>query len=252
VRVHAATHKTAGGTATAYTPVAVMAGSALALIEIPKIGVKDAVVEGTTDDDLRKGPGHYAGSAQPGQLGNVAIAGHRTTYGAPFGRLNELQVNDEIFVTTGAGRFRYVVSKAPFVVLPTQREVVAPTKDAELTLTTCHPRYQASHRLIVQARLEPLKGSPLPATTPASAQSANPAVVVSRVVKADATVTGFHLAAAPASLLWGLLLLAGWLLVTRASRQWSRQSAWILATPVLLVILFEFFLTINHFLPSYV
>ena len=82
----------------------------MAKIEIPRIGVDWIVVEGVDVADLRKGPGHYPGTALPGVRGNVAIAGHRTTYGAPFQDINELDPGDEIILTTVTGRYVYRVT----------------------------------------------------------------------------------------------------------------------------------------------
>src|SRR6202043_1570314 len=78
-------------------------GTVVAEIQIPAIGVNQYVVEGTTESDLSKGPGHYIGTAMPGQAGNVAIAGHRTTNGAPFNRLDELKLGGPIDITTTSG-----------------------------------------------------------------------------------------------------------------------------------------------------
>ncbi len=130
-------------------------GDAIARIEIPSIGVDAVVVAGVEPDDLKKGPGHYEGTPMPGQLGNSAIAGHRTTYGQPFYRLDEVAVGDEIVLTTVQGRFVYRASGSE-VVEPEQSEVVATTDPtvATLTLTTCTPRYTASQRLVVHADLD--------------------------------------------------------------------------------------------------
>jgi len=129
-------------------------GDVLAHLVIPKIGVDTYVVEGTNDGDLRKGPGHYAATPLPGQVGNSSIAGHRTTYGAPFGELDSVEVGDVIQVTTLQGNFEYRVYDK-FVVSPNASEVLEPdpTKPAILTLTTCHPRYSAAERLIVKGEL---------------------------------------------------------------------------------------------------
>src|SRR5207302_2511071 len=99
----------------------------------------------------------------PGQPGNAAIAGHRTTYGAPFFNLNELQPGDPIFVTTRQGRFRYEVRETR-TVSPSQLSVLNPTPDNRLTLTTCNPRFSASQRLVVVSQLigEAAEPSPPP------------------------------------------------------------------------------------------
>src|SRR5437764_1118778 len=103
-------------------------GEALAIIRIPKISIEKAVVQGVSLDALKKGPGHYPDTPQPGQPGNAAIAGHRTTYGAPFFSLNELQAGDPIFVTTAQGAFEYDVLDSR-VVSPSETSVLKPSKD---------------------------------------------------------------------------------------------------------------------------
>jgi sortase A len=129
-------------------------GSGIAIIEAPKIGLHSVVVEGISVQDLRKGPGHFPSSAMPGGSGNVVISGHRTTYGAPFSRLNELTSGDLIQLVTIRGTFDYQVTQQR-IVAPTEVSVVAPTTDSRLTLTTCYPKFSASQRLIVVATLLP-------------------------------------------------------------------------------------------------
>ena len=142
-------------------PVLVDEGDPVAVIDIPSLGITKYVVAGVAASDLKKGPGHYPMTPQPGHLGNVAIAGHRTTYGEPFRDLDELQNGDDIVVTDVAGRkFFYRVTDA-FVVQPEDAWVVAtsdPTR-ALLTLTTCHPEFSAKQRLIVTAELDTARSS---------------------------------------------------------------------------------------------
>lgn len=131
-------------------------GDPLTRIEIPKIDVDTMVVEGTSLAALRAGAGHYPETPLPGEQGNVAIAGHRTTYGRPFNRLDEMQPGDKIILTTPIGRHVYEVLAAPSVVLPTDWDMVVedyPPKGAFLTLTTCHPEGSATHRIVVRAKL---------------------------------------------------------------------------------------------------
>jgi sortase A len=127
-------------------------GSAIAIIKIPRTGTEKAVVQGVGVEDLKKGPGHYPNTPMPGQAGNAAIAGHRTTYGAPFYNLDELKPNDPILVTTLQGSFRYEVIETE-IVRPSQVDVLDNTDDNRLTLTTCHPRFAASQRMVVTAKL---------------------------------------------------------------------------------------------------
>jgi sortase A len=98
------------------------------------------------------GPGHHPGTALPGQLGNAAIAGHRTTYGHPFYNLDSVHPGDTIDITTPQGTFVYKTFST-IVVAPTDVAVLKPTADPELTLTTCNPRYSAATRMIMRARL---------------------------------------------------------------------------------------------------
>ncbi|MEZ5235043.1 MAG: class E sortase [Acidimicrobiales bacterium] len=132
-------------------------GEPVARIVIPDIGVDKVVVEGVEVEDLRKGPGHFPDTPLPGQAGNAAIAGHRTTYGAPFGDIDQLEIGDEIRVTTVQGEFVYTVAGQE-IVQPEQVEVVGPFGDNRLTLTACHPKFSAAQRIIVWAELQ---GSPV-------------------------------------------------------------------------------------------
>lgn len=128
-------------------------GEAVAAIRAPSIGLDAVVVHGVGADELRIGPGHFPGSPMPGQAGNAAIAGHRTTYGAPFGDLDRLAPGDEITITSVLGTAVYRVDRPPFVVRPDQVEVLDDFGDDRLTLTTCNPKYSAAERLIVTATL---------------------------------------------------------------------------------------------------
>jgi sortase A len=164
-------------------PPAIELGSGLAVLRIPRLGAwnDDApvVVEGVTTAQLERGPGHIPGTALPGEIGNVVLSGHRTTYGAPFARLDELRPGDAVVVETKDTWFTYSVTGAR-IVAPTAVEVTwpvpgergaAPTK-ALLTMTTCHPRYSARQRLIVSAELtasQPKSGGP-----PAALQTSAP------------------------------------------------------------------------------
>ncbi|HUA96137.1 MAG TPA: class E sortase [Acidimicrobiales bacterium] len=144
-------------------------GDPVGVLQIPKIGLDKVIVEGTSTSDLQQGPGHYPGTPLPGEAGNAGIAGHRTTYGAPFYNLNELTTGDLIEVTTVQGTFYYRVTGSQ-VVSPDDVAVVAATTTPELTLTTCNPRFSASTRLVVHADLS---GPPAPtiATPPPPAKT---------------------------------------------------------------------------------
>lgn len=138
----------------AYLDRKVGIGDSLTRIIIPDIDVDVVVVEGTTASALRAGAGHYPATPLPCEIGNVSIAGHRTTYGRPFHNLDLLETGSRITLETPIGSCTYEVSTEPFVVLPTQVEVLANTPDeATLTLTTCNPKGSARQRLIVKAKL---------------------------------------------------------------------------------------------------
>ncbi len=110
------------------------------------------VVEGTDAGDLRKGPGHYPGTPLPGQRGTVAIAGHRTTYGAPFRKIDKVRPGDEIVVVMPYGRFTYRVERTR-IVPPTAVWVTQRVSYDRLILSACHPLYSAAKRIVVFAKL---------------------------------------------------------------------------------------------------
>ena len=127
-------------------------GDAIGRIEIPTIGVRDYVVEGTDLENLRKGPGHYPDTPLPGDRGTVAIAGHRTTYGAPFRRIDELDRGQEIAVDMPYGRYVYRVERTK-IVEPTELSVLDRVLHDRLVLSACHPLYSAAQRVVVFSRL---------------------------------------------------------------------------------------------------
>jgi sortase A len=249
-------------------PPPVPTGEAVAIIKIPRIGVEKAVVEGVGVPDLKKGPGHYPGTPLPGQPGNAAIAGHRTTYGAPFNRIDELQPGDPIIITTRQGRFRYEVMDKK-VVRPSDVSVLQPTADNRLTMTTCNPKYSAAQRLVVISRLvgTAAEAPALPPPPPAAATGPGhgPPTTVSGPARADqptvslgpglagegpaAGLSGATSARTPA-VLWGLVcalfVLGVWLL----GRGWRRWPAYLLGTPVFLVLLYFFFENVSRLLPA--
>jgi sortase A len=126
-------------------------GDSIARIEIPTIGVSDYVVEGTDVDSLRKGPGHYPDTPLPGERGTTAIAGHRTTYGAPFRRIDELKHGQRITIDMPDGHFVYRVEQTK-IVDDQDLSVLDPVGHRRLLLSACHPLYSAAQRVIVFAR----------------------------------------------------------------------------------------------------
>jgi sortase A len=134
-----------------FRPGIVLPGQAYAIVRIPSIGVNEVVIEGTAVEDLKAGPGHYEGTADPWDPdGRVGIAGHRTTYGAPFWDLNKVRPGQRIRLVTEQGTYDYVV-RGSRDVLPTAKSVLQQTRKPSLVLTTCTPRFSAAMRLIVFA-----------------------------------------------------------------------------------------------------
>jgi sortase A len=217
-------------------------GDAVAMIEIPKIDVTKFVVEGVDPENLKVGPGHYPGTPLPGERGNAAIAGHRTTYGAPFYDLNELSPGDEIVVTTAAGRFEYEVSETLIVDPMEGVWVINNTTDDRLTLTTCHPRFSAAQRLVVVGKLK----------TPAvlSASSIEPTSALSKP-RADLNggLSGQPLNNVPA-IAWGLLAGAIWVAGWFFGRMWRRWPAYAITVVPFLVALFAFYDNVARLLPA--
>ena len=127
-------------------------GDAIGRIRIKRIGVDFVVVEGTDPATLRKGPGHYTQTPLPGLGGTVAIAGHRTTYAAPFRRLDGLRRDDRITVQMPYGTFTYAVQRTK-IVSPKALWVIQRQAYDRLVLTACHPLYSAAQRIVVFARL---------------------------------------------------------------------------------------------------
>jgi sortase A len=216
-------------------------GSVMAQLQIPKIGLDQYVVSGTAEGDLAKGPGHYLGTAMPGQSGNVAIAGHRTTHGAPFNRLAELVVGSRIYLTTSGGEvLTYVVAATPYPVSPTNVSVLNNFGDNRLTLTTCNPEFSAAQRLIVVAAyLPPGASHPAPIVTGSG-----------KPYKLAAVSTGWNMSQLPLVLaaVGGLILLG--LFFRRLSSIYGRQARWLILVPVWLALLLVLFDGLTNLLPS--
>lgn len=220
-------------------------GNAIDHMVIPKIGVDKYVVQGIGEQDLRRGPGHYPETVLPGELGNAAIAGHRTTYGAPFFDLDHLKPGDDIFLTdTQSRRWDYKVDRS-FVVSPTDVSVLDPTSFAQLTLTTCNPRFSATNRLIVTARL--FGQVPLPVPAPSVARPNPPQLV------ADKTLGHGKSSAWTPALLYGAIVILLWIgvrLAINRTRRWARAGAYIVGIGICLVPLWFCFENVSLLLPQ--
>lgn len=123
-------------------------------LEIPSIGLSQPFFEGVTLTAINRGPSHWPGTAMPGQLGNVVIAGHRTTYTKPFWSLDELVPGDELIFTVGAERFVYQLERLE-VVSPDAVRIVDQTPERRATLFACHPRGSARQRIVGHFRMAP-------------------------------------------------------------------------------------------------
>lgn len=265
-------------------------GDAVARLELPTIGMSKTVVEGVRRETLRTGPGHYPSSAVPGTRGNVAIAGHRTTHGAPFADLDRLAPGDEIHLDTAAGRFTYRVVGQPGdegglighrIVDPSAVEVIADHGDDRLTLTACHPKFSARQRIVVAALLvdgpppapiEPITSDeprestmdassvPFPTTTsdPSSIPGTdrlplNGEPLVSEGAD-DAGIgdsLGWQPSAAEPTLMWAVVASLTAFLAWVIGRFWPTRLVYPAAGPVLAVPLFLCFYHLERLLPAY-
>jgi sortase A len=216
-------------------------GSVVARLQIPAIGVDQYVVSGTAENDLAEGPGHYIGTAMPGQAGNVAIAGHRTTHGAPFNSLGSLKVGDQIVMTTTSGEhLTYVVAQPPNAVPPSDVQVLNDFGDNRITLTTCNPEFSASQRLVVVGILKDPSAAKVPAT--------NNHLVAYHVVN-PATASWDWPLLPLVGLEVGLLLFLG-LSNGRFTAWFGRSARWFILVPLWAFGLYEVFQTFSTFLPS--
>lgn len=219
-------------------------GSPVGTIQIPKINLAMTVVEGTDEAQLAMGPGHYPTTPLPGQAGNAAIAGHRTTYLHPFYNLDALAPGDLIFVTTLQGTFLYSVATSQ-VVLPTDVSVVDPTPTPQLTLTTCNPRYSASQRLVVHANL---------VASELAHPTATPVVDVTKPHhRAPSAAPAPQTQDWTAAILWGVAVAALatglWMLALRTHRA-ARAGVMVGGTLVWLFVVFFFFQSVAPLLPA--
>ena len=219
-------------------------GDVVAQIIIDKIDVDKFMIAGVGYKELEKGPGLFAGSPLPGQLGNVSIAGHRTTFGAPFGRVNELVKGDRIVMKTSRGEFVYLVTGAPTIVKASDVDVIRtvdPTR-AILTLVTCHPKWTSENRMIISAELEPK----------VIAQKATVFVADATEPEAVLTEGWFHDPSA-----WPMVILFAFLLIAIAGiarwwagKKWRAVIVYPVAAVVFLPTLFVFFGYLTRLLPT--
>ena len=233
----------------ATAPAALAEGDWAALINIPKIGLDQVVVEGVGVEDLKQGVGHYPDTRMPGEKGNAALAGHRTTYGAPFNKLDDLVAGDEIMVTTRSGSFKYTVAEKK-IVTPETVEVLDPSPDNRLTLTTCHPKYSAEQRLIIVALLQ---GPPVDEPVVSAGTTPTTSPPRSRELAAGIDRPGLSGAGAAnrPAIAWGIIAACIWLGAWAVGRWTGRRwTAYIVGAPIFLIALFVFFENFARLLPA--
>jgi sortase A len=126
-------------------------GDAIARLRIPRLGLTQIVVNGTDSDSLKRGPGRYLDSAMPGEGELVYVAGHRTTYGAPFSKINHLRKGDRVYLELPYGTFEYAIT-GHRIVSATQTSVLESKGFEQLALQACHPRFFATQRYIAYAK----------------------------------------------------------------------------------------------------
>jgi sortase A len=217
-------------------------GSGIARLQIPLLGVDQIVVAGTSTGDLSKGPGHYTGTAMPGQEGNVAIAGHRTTDGAPFNQLGRLRTGDRIILTTTSGdSLTYRVAAAPVAVSPGDVAVLNNFGDNRITLTTCTPEFSASQRLIVVGQFQKgFVGVPQPA--------AKTQQTIYHVI--DSATASWDFNFVPLVLLEIAVLVGLGIGSRRIRLRVGRLGLWLVSTPLWLLGLYFLFQSLTSFLPA--
>jgi sortase A len=224
-------------------PVQPQFGGLVGRISIPSIGVSKYVVAGVRLKDLERGPGLFPGSPLPGQKGNVAIAGHRTTFGAPFSRIDEIQNNEKIILESRDGTFTYRVNGEPKIVSATDVAVVKTTNPdiATITLVSCYPKWTSTQRIIVVATLDSTE-TPLPPTP----------FAINEATTQEPIASWFHDPTAwPTVLFFGLALILIRVVAGVMTRRGRRKIfVYPIATGIFVPTLFLFFGGLTRLLPA--
>lgn len=219
-------------------------GSPVGLLHINRLGLDEVIVEGTSPDDLKKGPGHLRAAPMPGEFGNAVIAGRRTTYGSPFRHLDLLRIGDPIRVTTGQGVFLYRVSSVQHVSAGTAAPLTAKL-DNRLTLVTSDPAYAPSRRLVVVATLAPLAAASDSKGTPLDVAGRPPVAATISELGLTGDPTGLILV-----LIFGQLLIAAIWITNRAWRRWPHSLTLLFAVPTILALTVLVFWNLDRLLPG--
>jgi sortase A len=221
-------------------------GEVVGRITIPSIGVHNFYfVEGTGIDELKRGAAHYPETPLPGQAGNAAIAGHRTTWGAPFHNIDKMRVGDTVVITTQQGTFTYTMTEQ-LIVLPTDTYVLDDTGDNRLTLTACHPKLSSKQRIVIHAELvgKPVErlagqGDPTKATDSEPVRAA----IDDFESEPIARFPGAWWALACIAV-WAVIRLVAWSL--RSNSLLIRAVPYLVGTPVALFLLYLFFESVSY------
>lgn len=208
----------------------------VALLEVPAIGLEEVVVEGTSSSALTSGPGHVRSSALPGELGNVVLAGRRTTFGAPFARIGDLEEGDAVFATSEYGRYRYEVAVVVDVA-PGEVDGLSEAGDARITLMTSEPALVASRRLVAVATLD---GAAIPPTRD------RPRAVGDEEIGLGGEPVAIAVLAAWVEVLVLALVARGRL--RRAG--WSPRSVRLVSVPILVALVLLCFESLQRLLPA--
>ena len=232
-------------TAPAISPPAI--GEAVGKISIPSIGVRNFYfVEGTGIEQLKRGAAHYPESPLPGQAGNAAIAGHRTTWGAPFHNIDKMRVGDIVEIETLQGSFRYEMTEQ-LIVDPRDTYVLDDVGDNRLTLTACHPKLSSKQRIVIHAVLV---GNPVE-RLPGQGEDAGP--TDSEPVR-RAAIDEFEsepIARFPGAW-WGLVCVAAWAITRTVAWSLRRSSLlvravpYLVGAPICLFLLYLFFESVSY------
>lgn len=207
-------------------------GTAIAVLDIPALDIQQVVVEGTSSEELAKGPGHRRDTPLPGQAGVSVISGRRTAFGGPFNKLEQISVGTEILVTTGQGIHRYRVEgmRRPGDPLP------QPTNGGRLTLVTTDPPLVPSEAIYVDAALQS-------DIKPAPAGRAGAIAESERTAKGDPRVL------VPLVLWTQLFLLVG-LIAAWASQRWGAWQTYLTAAPIFVAVLWNVYANVASLLPN--
>lgn len=218
--------------ATAPVTAPIREGAPVAVLQIPRLALREVVVEGTSGGDLTNGPGHRRDTVLPGQAGICIIMGRHTAFGGPFGRLGSLRPGDEIAVTTGQGKSRFRVLEVRDSRAPVSSATLAITR---LNLMTAGSSWSPTHSIVVSARLET---APLPAGVPAP------------TVRSDEAPLASDSGSAVALLLWSQCQLLALATTTYAGHRWTRWQVHVAAVPALAAVLWNVYENLAHLLPN--